>query len=41
MRKVKQTVAAVLMVGCVLGGAVTQAQPAAAAIKYCYPNCPR
>lgn len=40
MNKVKQMVAAILMVAGVLGGTVALATPADAALKPCYPNCP-
>lgn len=40
MRRIKQAVAVVLMLGTSMTGAAVLASPADAALKPCYPNCP-
>lgn len=40
MRRIKQAVAVVLMLGTSMAGVAVMASPADAALKPCYPNCP-
>jgi hypothetical protein len=40
MRRIKQAVAVVLMLGTSMAGVTVMASPADAALKPCYPKCP-